>query len=114
MLSTTQNCLVFFFPQSIPLKDSLIVCYFISVHMQYWSTVLDNIVKRNEITKQGEDRMKPKDCHAPRLPKIHKGGIPMTGVVSTLESPIEKLSRYLIPILRMIQWGNGLYVKNSR
>ena len=38
----------------------------------------------------------------------------MRGVVSTIGSPFEKLSRYLIPILRTIQGRSGLYVKNSR
>ena len=61
--------------------------------------------------------MKPKDCHAPRLsgsPKIHKDGVPMRGIVSTLGSHFGKLSRYIIPILKLIQERSGLYVKNSR
>ena len=81
------------------------------------ATVIDNIVNRKEITREEGDRLKPKDCHAPRLsglPKIHKDGVPMRGVVSTVGSPFEKLSRYLIPILRTIQGRSGLYVKNSR
>ena len=81
------------------------------------ATVIDNIVKRNEITKEEGDRLKPKDCHAPRLsglPKIHKEDVPMRGIVSTVGSPFEKLSRYLIPILRTIQVRSGLYIKNSR
>ena len=81
------------------------------------ATVIDNIVKRNEIAKEEGDRLKPKDCHAPRLsglPKIHKEDVPMRGIVSTVGSPFEKLSRYLIPILRTIQGRSGLYIKNSR
>ena len=81
------------------------------------ATVIDNIVKRNEITKEEGDRLKPKGCHAPRLsglPKIHKEDVPMRGIVSTVGSPFEKLSRYLIPILRTIQGRSGLYIKNSR
>ena len=81
------------------------------------TTVIDNIVNRNEITKEEGNRLKPKNCHAPRLsglPKIHKDGVPMRGVVSTVGSPFDKLSRYLIPILRKIQGRSGLYVKNSR
>ena len=56
-------------------------------------------MKRNEITKEEGDRLKPKDCHAPRLsglPKIHKEDVPMRGIVSTVGSPFEKLSRYLV------------------
>ena len=81
------------------------------------ATVIDNIVKRNEITKEEGDRFKPKDCHAPRLsgsPMIHKDGVPIRGVVSTIGSPFERLSKYLIPILRTIQGRSGLYVKNAR
>ena len=58
-----------------------------------------------------------KDCHAPRLsglPKIHKEGVPLRGIVSTVGSPFERISRYLIPILRTIQGRSGLFVKNSR
>ena len=60
--------------------------------------------------------IKPKNCHAPRLtglPKIHKEGTPMRGVVSTVGSPFEKISRKLIPILRTIQGRSKLFVKNS-
>jgi hypothetical protein len=48
------------------------------------------------------------------LPKIHKDGVPLRGVVSTVGSPFEKLSRFVIPILRTIQGRSGLYLKNSR
>ncbi len=69
------------------------------------------------MSKEEGERLKPKDCHAPRLsglPKVHKDGVPMRGVVSTIGSPFERLSRYLIHILRTIQGRSGLYVKNSR
>ena len=78
--------------------------------------IIEKIVGREEMSKEGE-RLKPKDCHAPRLsglPKVHKTDAPLRGVVSTIGSPFEKLSRYLIPILRTIQGRSGLYVKNSR
>ena len=58
-----------------------------------------------------------RDCHAPRLsglPKIHKDRVPLRGVVSTAGSQYEKISRYLIPILRTKQGRNGLFVKTSR
>ena len=38
----------------------------------------------------------------------------MRGIVSTVGSSFEKLSRYIIPILKVIQRRSGLYVKNSR
>jgi hypothetical protein len=46
-------------------------------------------VKRNEITKEEGNRLKPKDCHAPRLsgiPKIHKEDVPMRRMVTTVGS----------------------------
>ena len=79
--------------------------------------IINDIVRKEEIWKDEGERLKPKDCHAPRLsglPKVHKIGVPLRGVVSTVGSPFEKLSRYLIPVLGMIQRWSGLYVKNSR
>ena len=60
------------------------------------------MVKNGEITEQQAKRLKPQDCHAPRLigyPKIHKEKIPLHGVVSTIESPYEMISKALKPIL---------------
>ena len=79
--------------------------------------IINDIVRKEEILKDEGERLKPKDCHAPRLsglPKMHKICVPLRGVVSTVGSPFEKLSRYLIPVLRTIQGRSGLYVKNSR
>ena len=79
--------------------------------------IINDIVRKEEISKDEGERLKPKDCHAPRLsglPKVHKIGVPLRGVVSTVGSLFEKLSRYLIPVLRTIQGRSGLYVKNSR
>ena len=79
--------------------------------------IIENIVEREEMTKEEGERLKPKDCHAPRLSgllKTHKDSVPMTGVASTIGSPFEKLSRYLILILRTIQGRSRRYVKNSR
>ena len=39
------------------------------------------------------NRLKPKNCHAPRLtglPKVHKEGVPIRGIVSMIGSPFEK------------------------
>ena len=73
--------------------------------------VIDRIFHRKELTEDQGNRLKPKNCHAPRLtrlPTVHKEGVPMRG------SPFEKISKTLIPILRTIQGRSGLYVKNSR
>ena len=48
------------------------------------------------------------------LPKIHKEGVLLRGIVSAVGSPFERISRYLIPILRTKQGRSGLFVKNSR
>ena len=48
------------------------------------------------------------------LPKIHKDGVPLRRVVSTVGSPYERISRYLIPILTTIQGRSDLFAKNSR
>ena len=47
------------------------------------------------------------------LPKIQKDTLPLRGVGSTLGSPYEEISRYLIPILRTIKERCCLFVKNS-
>ena len=68
--------------------------------------IIESIVKKNELSEESGNYLKPRDCHALRLsglPKIHKNGVPLRGVVLTLGSPYEKISRYLIPILRIIQ-----------
>ncbi|CAB3995642.1 uncharacterized protein LOC110052565 [Paramuricea clavata] len=79
--------------------------------------IIENIVQRNELSEEDGGYLKPKDCHAPRLsglPKIHKERVPLRGIVSTVGSPFERISRYLIPILHTIQGRSGLFVKNSR
>ena len=75
------------------------------------------MVQNGEITEQQAKRLKPQECHAPRLigyPKIHKEGTPLRGVVSTIGSPYEKISRALKSILKLLQGHSGQYVKNSQ
>jgi len=46
--------------------------------------VIDRIVSRKELTEDQGNRLKPKNCHAPRLtglPKVHKEGVPMRGIL---------------------------------
>ena len=79
--------------------------------------VINNIVDSGEISEKLGKWLKPIHCHAPRLsglPKIHKDDIPLRGIVSTVGTPYERLSRYLIPILKSLQGRSGLYIKNSR
>ena len=79
--------------------------------------VIDRTVNRNEMTEEQGNRLIPRDCHAPRLtglPKVHKDGVPMRGVVSTVGFPFKKIWKLLIPILRTVQGRSGMYVKHSR
>ena len=78
--------------------------------------IINKIVKRGELKETEGNRLKPRHCRAPRLtglPKVHKEGVPMRGVVSTVGSPFDKISIKLIPILRTIQGRSKLYIKNS-
>ena len=46
--------------------------------------IINDIVRKEEISKDEGERLKPKDCRAPRLfglPKVHKIGVPLRGVV---------------------------------
>ena len=75
------------------------------------------MVNRKELTEDQGNRLKPKNCHAPRLtgvPKVHKNGVPMRGILSMVGSPFEKISKALILILRTVQGRSGIYIKNSR
>ena len=79
--------------------------------------IINKMVENGEIDKNFGDKIKPKDCRAPRLsgyPKIHKDDVPLRGVVSFIQSPFEKVSKLLVPVLKTLQGRSGLFVKNSR
>ena len=79
--------------------------------------IINAIIEKGEINKEAGKMIQPKDCRSPRLsgyPKIHKDGVPLRGVVSFIESPFEKASKLLVPILKTLQGRSGMYVKNSR
>ena len=61
--------------------------------------IIQEIVDKDELTDNEGRKLKPNDCHAPRLtgyPKIHKvHPIPLRGVVSFIGSPYENVSRKL-------------------
>jgi len=74
------------------------------------------MVQNGEINERQGKYLKPQDCYAPRLigyPKVHKEGIPLCGVISTIGSPYDKISKALKPILKSLQGRSGQYVKNS-
>ena len=47
------------------------------------------------------------------LPKLHKEGIPLRPIVSCIQSPFEKLSKFLKNILQNIVNQNNYYIKDS-
>jgi hypothetical protein len=55
--------------------------------------IIENIVQRNELSEETGSCLKPKYCHAPRLsglPKIHKEGVPLRGIVSTVDPRLKE------------------------
>jgi hypothetical protein len=79
--------------------------------------IIKDMEEKGEIDKIKAKHLQPTECHAPRLtgyPKIHKPEIPMRGVVSTVGSPYDQVSKLLFPILRELQGRSGMFVKNSR
>ena len=79
--------------------------------------IIQDMVKKGEITEQKGRWMKPNDCRAPRItgyPKIHKPDVPLRGVVSFIGSPYENVAKTLVPVLRKLQGRSGHYIKNSR
>lgn len=56
--------------------------------------IIDQIVKRGELSDKFGKWIKPNNCHAPRLtgyPKMHKDDVPLRGVVSMVGSPYDKI-----------------------
>ena len=56
---------------------------------------IQEMADNEEISKVGK-RLKPNDCRAPRLtgyPKVHKGDIPLRGVVSFIRSAYQSPSK---------------------
>ena len=79
--------------------------------------IIKEMVEKDEISVQKGKYLQPSECHAPRLsgyPKIHKIDKPLRGVVSTVSTPFDRVSKLLVPILRSLQGRTGLFVKNSR
>ena len=79
--------------------------------------VIDEIVKKGEMSSQVGDGLKPNHRNAPRLRgvvKVHKKDNTLRGIVSMVGSPFEYISNYLVPILKKLQGRSGLYVKNSK
>ncbi len=60
-------------------------------------------------------RLSPQNSKPPHLyglPKIHKPLIPLRPIVSSIDSPTCKLSKFLVPILNPLFGCREFYVKN--
>ena len=78
--------------------------------------IIDEIVAKDEMTENTAKWLKLKECHAPRLlgyHKVHNADVPFRGVVSTIGSSYDRISKQLVPILRKLRRRTGLFFKNS-
>ena len=66
---------------------------------------LESLKNNLHITPQFYNKFYPRDCSAPKiysLPKIHKTGVPLRPIVSTFQSPVTKLGKWLSVALRTL------------
>jgi hypothetical protein len=54
-----------------------------------------------------------KSPHLYGLPKLHKDNIPLRPIVSSIDSPTYRLSKYILPILTPLFGDSFSYIKNS-
>lgn len=70
----------------------------------------------NLISANLANKLKINNSHSPKiygLPKLHKEGIPLRPIVSCIQSPFYKLSKFLANIISNITSQNNYYIKNS-
>ena len=61
-------------------------------------------------------RLTPRNSKAPHfygLPKIHKNNVPLRPIVSSRESPVREISRFLLDIISPIARKSASFVKNA-
>ena len=78
--------------------------------------IIKKLVSNKEISEGMGRKLKPLHCHAPKikgLPKVHKEGVPLRGVVDMKGTNYDSISKFLVPILRKLQGRTSLYVANS-
>lgn len=80
----------------------------------------NNLIKSwensNLISPETAKNLKINNAHPPRiygLPKLHKPDIPLRPIVSSIQSPLYKLSKYLSNTITNIIGKNDHYIKNS-
>ncbi|XP_044760304.1 uncharacterized protein LOC123317760 [Coccinella septempunctata] len=72
--------------------------------------------QKKYITKQDEKTLLTHNSKIPKiygLPKVHKQNIPLRPIVSCIQSPLYKLSKYMANILSNAINNNEYYIKNS-
>ncbi|XP_044760791.1 uncharacterized protein LOC123318241 [Coccinella septempunctata] len=78
---------------------------------------IDRLEKLKYITKEQAKTMKTYNSVAPRIygnPKVHKNGFPMRPIISSLNSPMNKLSKFVADILKTAyDEENEYYVKDT-
>lgn len=74
------------------------------------------LLERKSINKTEAKTLMTHNAISPKiygLPKLHKSGIPLRPIVSYIQSPLYKLSKYLSNALSKITGKNDYYIKNS-
>lgn len=75
-----------------------------------------SLIKSSDIPPETQKRLIPKESKPPRmygLPKVHKPGVPLRPIVSTIDSPTYHLSRYLANILKEYTGNSTSHIRNS-
>jgi len=78
--------------------------------------LVEQLFKKNLINKYNKNKLSTKTSICPRIygnPKIHKESYPLRPVISTIDSPAYKMSKYLAKILSNISVNSPYSVKNS-
>lgn len=71
----------------------------------------------SELSKETILKLSPQFSKPPHfygLPKLHKPLVPLRPIVSSIDSPTYKLSKFLLPILNPLFGLNDSYIKNSK
>ncbi|XP_044755068.1 uncharacterized protein LOC123314022 [Coccinella septempunctata] len=78
---------------------------------------ITRLVEKNYITEQQAKSMKTYNSVAPRIygnPKVHKPGNPIRPIISSINSPMTSLSRFMASILKAAyNTDNDFYIKDS-
>lgn len=78
--------------------------------------LIDNLLKKEYIDIQTSKQLKINNSQSPKiygLPKLHKQNCPLRPIVSCIQSPFYKLSKYLAQILKNVTCDTEYYIKDS-